>query len=129
VAAANDVSARDVQRGAFTDGRFDATLGKSFDTFLPLGPCVATLDELEDRDTISVRTFVDGELRQEATTDLLIHSIPAIVSYLSRFTTLEPGDVILTGTPGGVGQATERFLRPGAVVRVEVDGVGHTENR
>jgi 2-keto-4-pentenoate hydratase/2-oxohepta-3-ene-1,7-dioic acid hydratase in catechol pathway len=128
-AAANDVSARDVQRGAYNGGNPDPSKAKSFDTFAPLGPCVCTVDEYADPEDIELKTIVDGELRQHARSTSLIYGFPAIVSFASRLATLEPGDVILTGTPSGVGHPTGRFLSPGNVVRVEVEGVGAIENR
>jgi 2-keto-4-pentenoate hydratase/2-oxohepta-3-ene-1,7-dioic acid hydratase in catechol pathway len=128
--AANDVSARDVQKhGTYNGGNPDPAKGKSFDTFTPLGPCVCTLDEYTDRDDLGLRTTVDGVERQRARTSSLVFSIPRLVSFVSRFGTLEPGDVLLTGTPAGVGHPQGRFLAPGSVVRVEVEGVGVLENR
>lgn len=127
--AANDVSARDVQRGAFNAGKADPSKAKSFDTFTPLGPCVATLDEFGDPSDVGLCTIVDGEERQRARSRDLINDVPTLVSFISGFTTLMPGDVILTGTPAGVGHPSGRFLRPGSTVRVEVEGVGALENR
>lgn len=127
--AANDVSARDVQRqGLFNGGNPDPSKGKSFDTFTPLGPCVCTLDEYSDPNDVGLTTFVDGEQRQHARSSLLINSVSKIVAFASQLTTLSPGDVILTGTPAGVGHPTNRFLAPGSVVRIEVEGVGAIEN-
>jgi 2-keto-4-pentenoate hydratase/2-oxohepta-3-ene-1,7-dioic acid hydratase in catechol pathway len=126
--AANDVSARDVQEGAFFGGAPDPSKAKSFDTFTPLGPWVATPDEFEDRDDIGLRTLVNGEVRQQARTSMLIHPIPSIVAAVSRFATLRPGDVILTGTPAGVGMARGAYLADGDDVRVEVDVVGTLRN-
>jgi 2-keto-4-pentenoate hydratase/2-oxohepta-3-ene-1,7-dioic acid hydratase in catechol pathway len=124
VTAANDVSARDVQQGRFFGEMADPTKAKSFDTFTPLGPWVVTPDEYPDRDDIQLTTHVNDELRQSARSSLLIHPVPAIISAVSRFATLTPGDVILTGTPSGVGMVDGRYLRPGDVVRVEVQLVG-----
>jgi 2-keto-4-pentenoate hydratase/2-oxohepta-3-ene-1,7-dioic acid hydratase in catechol pathway len=127
--AANDVSARDVQKqGIYNGGNPDPPKGKSFDTFTPLGPCLCTLDEYPDRNDLELRTTVDGVERQHARTSSLLFSIPRLVSFISRFGTLEPGDVLLTGTPAGVGHPQGRFLAPGSVVRVEVEGVGLLEN-
>jgi 2-keto-4-pentenoate hydratase/2-oxohepta-3-ene-1,7-dioic acid hydratase in catechol pathway len=106
----------------------DPTKAKSFDTFTPLGPWVVTHDEYPDRDDIGLTTHVNDEPRQSTRSSLLIHPIPAIVSAVSRFTSLKPGDVILTGTPSGVGLADGRYLRPGDVVRVEVELVGALVN-
>ncbi len=124
----NDVSARDVQKGRIPGRAADVTAAKSFDTFTPMGPALATLDEFADPDDLGLRTWVDDELRQDARTSQLIHPVPALVSYLSRQTTLEPGDVICTGTPAGVGHKQGRFLRPGNKVRIEIEGIGALEN-
>jgi 2-keto-4-pentenoate hydratase/2-oxohepta-3-ene-1,7-dioic acid hydratase in catechol pathway len=126
--AANDVSARDVQRGRFNGGNPDPSKGKSFDTFTPLGPCICTLDEYDDPDDVGLATFVDGEQRQQARSSSLRNSVAKIVAFSSVMTTLTPGDVILTGTPAGVGHPSNRFLAPGSVVRIEVEGVGAIEN-
>ncbi len=124
VTACNDVTARDVQQGT---GNFG--LAKSFDTFCPLGGSLVTLDEYDDPDDIGLTTLVDGELRQESRTSDLVFGIPALVEYLSRHTTLEPGDVVSTGTPAGVGVVDGRFLRPGAVVDIRVERVVPLLNR
>lgn len=126
---ANDVSARDVQKGERAGRPANVSLGKSFDTFTPMGPCLATLDELEDPDDLQLRTTVDGEVRQEARTSDLLYTVPEQIAYISRYTTLEPGDVILTGTPSGVGFPDGRFLREGSVVRVDIEAIGSLENR
>lgn len=126
--AANDVSARDVQEGAFFGGVPDPSKAKSFDTFTPLGPWVATPDEFEDREDVGLRTLVNGEVRQQARTSMLIHPVPSIVAAVSRFATLRPGDVILTGTPAGVGFARDAYLVDGDDVCVEVDVVGALHN-
>jgi 2-keto-4-pentenoate hydratase/2-oxohepta-3-ene-1,7-dioic acid hydratase in catechol pathway len=118
ITACNDVSARDVQRGT---GNFG--LAKSFDTFTPLGGSVVTVDEYDDPDDIGLTTLVDGEVRQDGRTDDLVFPVPALIAYLSRHTTLEPGDVISTGTPAGVGEPHGRFLRPGSVVDIRVERV------
>lgn len=124
--AANDVSARDVQKGE-REGRLpNIGLAKSFDTFTPLGPCLTTADELGD--DLLLETKVDGETRQSARTTDLVYSIAAQISYISHYTTLEPGDVILTGTPAGVAYPDGSFLRHGSVVNVTVEGVGVLEN-
>ncbi len=106
------------------------TPGKNFDRSGAWGPCITTADEIDDPAALSLTTTVSGEVLQSSTTDLLIHSIPKIVSYVSTFTTLQPGDVIATGTPGGVGYARDpqRLLVPGDTVRVEISGVGLLEN-
>jgi len=124
----NDVSARDVQKGRVAGRKADVSAAKSFDTFTPMGPCMVTLDEFENPDDLHLRTWVDDELRQDARTSDLIHPVASIVSYLSRQTTLEPGDVLLTGTPAGVGHPQGRFLRPGSRVRIAIDGIGELAN-
>ncbi len=124
----NDVSARDVQKGRIPGRAADVTAAKSFDTFTPMGPVLATLDEFADPDDLRLRTWVDDELRQDARTSQLIHGVAALVSYLSRQTTLEPGDVICTGTPAGVGHKQGRFLRPGTRIRIEIENIGVLEN-
>ncbi len=122
---ANDVSVRDWQFKAPT-----MTLGKSFDTHGPLGPWLTTADEVGDPHALGLRTLVNGEERQRSNTGQLIFSCFAQVAVLSTVCTLEPGDVVTTGTPDGVGAAMKppRFLRPGDVVRIEIDGLGHIEN-
>lgn len=124
----NDVSARDVQKGRVPGRKADVSAAKSFDSFTPMGPCLATLDEFDDPDDLRLRTWVDDELRQDARTSDLIHPVRNIVAYLSRQTTLEPGDVILTGTPAGVGHKQGKFLRPGATARIEIEGIGELVN-
>jgi 2-keto-4-pentenoate hydratase/2-oxohepta-3-ene-1,7-dioic acid hydratase in catechol pathway len=121
----NDVSARDLQR---SDAQW--TRAKGLDTFAPLGPCVVTADEVSDPHRLQVRCFVSGELMQDAGTDLMIHRVPDLVSYLSAAFTLEPGDLIATGTPAGVGAFRDppRFLRAGDMVRIEISGLGVLEN-
>lgn len=128
--AANDVSARDIQSRAMT-GDPTASIGvaKSFDTFKPLGPCLVTEEEFEEPLDLRLRTRVNGEPRQDDRTSSFIHGLPELISYLSRYQTLEPGDVICTGSPSGAGVFSERFLRPGDVVEVEVDGIGTLRNR
>ncbi len=103
--------------------------GKAWDASTPVGPDLVTLDEAPD--PLTLRTFVNGEKVQEASTELLIFDVATLVSVVSEFATLEPGDLILTGTPGGVGYRREPqlLLKEGDVVVVEVDGVGRIENR
>lgn len=125
----NDVSARDVQLGWIEGHQANVASGKSFDTFLPTGPVLATLDEFSDRRDLPLRTWVDGELRQQARTSDQIWPVPHVISFLSHRTTLLPGDLISTGTPAGVGLPTKRFLKEGSVVRVEIEGIGAIENR
>lgn len=125
---ANDVSARDVQKGRIEGRPADVSAAKSFDTFTPMGPALATLDEFDSPNDLSLRTWVDDELRQEARTSDLIYPARVIVSYLSRQTTLEPGDVIMTGTPAGVGHKQGKFLRSGQTVRIAIEGIGELVN-
>jgi 2-keto-4-pentenoate hydratase/2-oxohepta-3-ene-1,7-dioic acid hydratase in catechol pathway len=120
----NDVTARDLQ------GRYSQWLvGKSQDTFCPMGPWAVTKDEIDIADT-AIRCFVNGDLRQSSNTGLLIFDIPTIIATISAGLTLKPGDVIATGTPAGVGIGFDppRYLRGGDVVRVEIDGIGVLEN-
>lgn len=126
ITAINDVSGR---RAQLETPLRQFTLGKSFDTFAPLGPCIASLDGIDLAD-IRVRTAVSGELMQDASTRDLIFPVLDLIVYLSAGVTLEPGDVIATGTPGGVGDSRQppRYLREGDVVEVTVDGVGTLRN-
>jgi 2-keto-4-pentenoate hydratase/2-oxohepta-3-ene-1,7-dioic acid hydratase in catechol pathway len=120
----NDVTARDLQ------GRYSQWLvGKSQDTFCPMGPWAVTADEIDVRDT-AIRCFVNGELRQNSNTGLLIFDIPTLIATISAGLTLKPGDIIATGTPAGVGIGFNppRYLKGGDVVRVEIDGIGVLEN-
>jgi 2,4-didehydro-3-deoxy-L-rhamnonate hydrolase len=121
----NDVSARDLQ---FGDGQW--ARGKSLDTFCPMGPAIVTADEIEDPQRLAIRCLVGDEVVQEANTSQMFFSVAEIVSYCSRAFTLEPGDVIATGTPSGVGvfRTPQRFLGDGDRVAVEIDRVGRLEN-
>ena len=123
----NDVSARDYQLEK-AGGQW--YLGKSFDTFCPLGPWMVTKDDVPDPHALSLECEVSGEVLQSSSTSEMLFSVPAIIAYLSRVFTLEPGDVIGTGTPSGVGYACKppRYLRPGDVVRCTVEGIGTLEN-
>src|SRR5205814_4838882 len=105
------------------------TLGKSFDTFSPMGPCVASMDGIDLGD-VDVETTVSGEVMQEANTRDLIFPVVDLIQYLSAGLTLEPGDVIATGTPGGVGDSRDpkRYLREDDVVEISVSGVGTLRN-
>jgi 2-keto-4-pentenoate hydratase/2-oxohepta-3-ene-1,7-dioic acid hydratase in catechol pathway len=122
----NDVSVRDWQLRTPT-----MTMGKSFDTHGPMGPWLVTPDEVGDPHALELRTWVNGELRQHSSTRQLIFDCFAQVEHLSTAFTLEPGDVVTTGTPAGVGGAMKppRFLVAGDVVRIEVERVGRIENR
>ena len=123
---ANDVSARDWQ---FHSPTF--TMGKSFDTHGPIGPWIVTADEIADPHALDLRAYVNGELRQSSNTGLMVSNLWKQIAYLSTAFTLEPGDLIATGTPEGVGVGMEPpvFLQPGDVVRCEIDGIGAIENR
>lgn len=105
------------------------SLGKSFDTHAPFGPWIVTADEVGDPHTLGLRCFVNGEKRQDSNTRHLVFNIWQQIEHLSLGMTLEPGDVVFTGTPGGIGAAMDprQFLKPGDVVRCEVDGLGHIE--
>ena len=124
-AVANDLSARDLQRA---EPRW--VRGKAFDDSCPWGPWITTVDELPDAGSLRIRSWVNGEPRQDSTTADMIFSSQAIVDFISEAITLEPGDLILTGTPQGVGQAMDppTFLRPGDVVRVEIEALGAIEH-
>lgn len=121
----NDVTARDVQ---MRHGQWD--MGKSFDTFCPMGPWIVTADEFDGTKT-RVRCWVNGEMRQDGPTENMIFDIPTLIETISRGITLYPGDVIATGTPAGVGMGMSppRYLRAGDVVRVEIDRLGTIENK
>lgn len=122
---ANDVSVRDWQMHAPT-----MMVGKSFDTCGPLGPWLVTADELPDPHNLSIKTWVDGELRQNANTSQMLFNCYDMVAYLSQAMTLEPGDVIATGTPAGVGvkMKPRGYLQPGQTVRIEIEGIGALVN-
>jgi 2-keto-4-pentenoate hydratase/2-oxohepta-3-ene-1,7-dioic acid hydratase in catechol pathway len=122
----NDVSVREWQMRSPT-----ATLGKSFDTHGPLGPWIVTRDELPDPHQLSLRTWVNGELRQDGNTNDLIYSFAQMIEELTTVFTLEPGDILSTGSPAGVGGAQKPpiYLKVGDIVRVEVERIGYIENR
>jgi 2-keto-4-pentenoate hydratase/2-oxohepta-3-ene-1,7-dioic acid hydratase in catechol pathway len=124
ITAANDMTARDVMTRTKAP-----TLAKSFPGFNPLGPSVLSIDELADRDRIGVRSRVNGEARQQDTSAGLIFDIPDLVARISWYAALEPGDVIMTGTPAGTGQDRNEFLHAGDEVVIEVDGVLPLTNR
>ncbi|WEK42224.1 MAG: fumarylacetoacetate hydrolase family protein [Candidatus Sphingomonas colombiensis] len=121
----NDVSVRDWQ---MRTGQF--SIGKSFDTHAPFGPWIVTADEIDPL-TLAIRSFVNGEKRQDSNTSHLIFDPFQQVAHLSQAMVLEAGDLLFTGTPGGVGAAMQppKFLVDGDVVRVEIDGIGYIENR
>lgn len=126
ISAFNDVSGR---RAQMETPLRQYTLGKSFDTFSPMGPCIASTEEA-DLTNIDVRTTVSNQVMQEANTCDLIFPVEDLIVYLSSGVTLEPGDVIVTGTPGGVGMSREppRFLRDGDTVEIYIEGVGTLTN-
>lgn len=123
----HDVSARDWQKGR-PGGQW--LLGKTFDTFAPVGPCVVTKDEISDPSKLRVRMHLNDETVQDSTTEQLIFDIPTLISHLSSFMTLNPGDLIFTGTPPGVGAARTPpvFLKHDDQCVVEIDGIGTLSN-
>ena len=123
---ANDVSARDIQLGE--GGQW--TRGKAIDTFCPLGPYLVTKDEIEDPQNLSVRCVLNGETVQDGTTSKMIFPVAKLVAFLSTGMTLEPGDVIITGTPPGVGMARDPqlWMKAGDEVSVEIEGLGTLTN-
>jgi len=123
----NDVSARDIQ---FKDKQW--TRGKSFDTFAPIGPCITTTDQIGDPNNLWIRTHVNGELRQHSSTCNMVFNVYQIVQKLSQVMTLEPCDVIATGTPAGVGFAIKpepKFLESKDVVEIEIESIGILRNQ
>lgn len=121
----NDVTVRDWQQRSST-----WTLGKSFDTHGPMGPWLVTADEIADPHNLSLKTWVNDELRQNANTGEMLFNCYEIVAYLSQAMTLEPGDVITTGTPAGVGvkMKPRGYLQPGQTVKIEIEGIGALKN-
>lgn len=130
---ANDVSARSV---TFARGReerawdefYDWLNGKWADGFCPMGPWLVTKDEIADVQNLKMTLKVNGEVRQDANTSQMIYPVADIVSFLSHIMTLEPGDIIATGTPSGVGVATGNFLRPGDLIECDIEGLGTVTN-
>lgn len=123
---ANDLSARDWQTHSPT-----FTMGKSFDTHGPIGPWIVTADEIPDPHALTLRCLVNGEVRQQSDTGQMVNNLWAQIAYLSTAFTLDPGDLLATGTPEGVGVGMQppRFLQVGDVVRCEIDGIGAIENK
>ncbi|MDZ7346341.1 MAG: fumarylacetoacetate hydrolase family protein [candidate division KSB1 bacterium] len=119
---ANDVSARALQREAMIKG-LAWTFCKGLDTFLPMGPYLVPADAVEDPHELEIQLTVNGQIRQKANTNRMINQIPRIISYISRYITLFPGDIICTGTPAGVGA-----LEPGDVVEASIEGLGVLRN-
>ncbi len=142
---ANDVSARNdvgpmfawlrepgaTRFEAFANPQDIVLLGKQYPTFFPLGPCIATRDEIADPSSLHITTRVDGDVRQDEDTSDLVFSVPQMVAYWSQFYALQPGDVISTGSPSGVALSFSppRFLTPGSQVEVEIAGIGTLSNR
>jgi 2-keto-4-pentenoate hydratase/2-oxohepta-3-ene-1,7-dioic acid hydratase in catechol pathway len=123
---ANDVSARDLQ---FGDGQW--VRGKSLDTFCPLGPWIVTRDEIQDPHDLAIRCILNGKMMQDSSTEGMVFKLPALIGFLSQHFTLLPGDVILTGTPAGVGVFRDPpvYLKDGDVVSVEIEKIGILTNR
>lgn len=121
----NDVSARDVQLATS-----QWTLGKSFPTFCPIGPAIVTADEIPDPHALDIRLEIDSQEMQHSNTRELIFGVPQLIEYISSITALEPGDIISTGTPAGVGlgRKPQRWLKPGETVTVEITGLGKLSN-
>ncbi len=122
---ANDISARDLQQSEPQWIR-----AKGMDTFCPLGPVLVTKHDVADPQALHISTSVNGETMQDASTELMLHRVDSLISYISHWVTLDPGDIILTGTPSGVGkgQTPPRFLKDGDVVSVTIDGFGTLTN-
>jgi 2-keto-4-pentenoate hydratase/2-oxohepta-3-ene-1,7-dioic acid hydratase in catechol pathway len=122
----NDISARDLQRA-----HLQWFKGKGMDTFCPIGPCIVPARDIADPQDLGICSRVNGETRQSARTSMMIYDIPAIIEQLSIGLTLEPGDLIMTGTPGGVGLGMDpqRWLADGDVIEAEIDGIGILRNR
>ena len=124
-AVVNDVSARDLQ---FADGQW--TRGKSPDTFCPVGPALVSRDDIPDPQTLPIRAILNGETVQESTTANMIFGVADVIAYVTRTITLEPGDLIATGTPAGVGAFRDPkvFMQPGDEITIEIDGIGTLTN-
>ena len=121
----NDVSARDIQLATT-----QWTLGKSFNTFAPLGPSIVTKDEISDPHALDVKLSIDGEMLQHSNTRELIFKLPDLIAYISSIAPLQPGDIISTGTPAGVGlgRSPQRWLRAGETITIEITGLGTLVN-
>lgn len=117
----NDISARDVQ---FKDNQI--TIGKNFAGYAPIGPCIVTADELTQPDKVALKTRLNGRTLQDGSTSDWLFSLPQLISFLSHYVPLEPGDIVTTGTPAGVGvfQKSQIFMKPGDVVEIEAAGIG-----
>ena len=121
----NDFSIRDWQ---FRGPPHTMTMGKSWDTHCPFGPYIVTSDEIDDPHNLALKTFVNDEERQNTNTNLMIYDCYTLIEYLTTAFTLEPGDLIPTGTPEGSAVTTQNWLKPGDKVKVEIDGLGYIEN-
>ena len=121
----NDVSARDLQ---FADGQW--TRGKSPDTFCPVGPALVSRDDIPDPQALPIRAILNGETVQESTTANMIFGVAEVIAYVTRTITLEPGDLIATGTPAGVGAFRDPplFMRPGDEITIQIEGIGSLTN-
>jgi 2-keto-4-pentenoate hydratase/2-oxohepta-3-ene-1,7-dioic acid hydratase in catechol pathway len=121
----NDVSARDLQ---FADGQW--TRGKSPDTFCPVGPRLVPRDEVPDPQNLAIRAVLNGETRQESTTANMVFGVAELIAYVTRTITLEPGDLLATGTPAGVGAFRDppAFMQPGDEITIEIEGLGSLTN-
>lgn len=121
----HDVSARDIQ---FKDNQI--TLGKNFDTFAPIGPCIVTTDELPEPQNIKLRSILNGKVMQDGSTRDWLFPLPKLLSSLSQVMTLEPGDIVTTGTPAGVGvfRTPPVYLKPGDKIILEIEKIGRLEN-
>lgn len=122
----NDVSARDLQTRTS-----QWLLGKTLDKFMPIGPYLITADDIPDPQNLQIRSWLNGELRQDSNTSDMVFSVREIISYISQYFPLESGDIIATGTPEGVilGKENPQWMKPGDMVTVEVEGLGKLENR
>jgi 2-keto-4-pentenoate hydratase/2-oxohepta-3-ene-1,7-dioic acid hydratase in catechol pathway len=121
----NDVSARNLQ---FADGQW--TRGKSPDTFCPVGPALVPRDQIADPQDLAIRAVLNGEVRQESTTANMVFGVADLIAYITRVITLEPGDLIATGTPAGVGafRKPPAFMQPGDEITIEIEGLGSLTN-
>ena len=129
----NDISERRLQVWERPETRpwdrfFDWLNGKWFDNFAPMGPCAVPLGDVEDLQNLKLQTRLNGEVKQDASTADMIFTVAELIEYLSQMVTLQPGDVIATGTPAGVGHAQELAMKPGDVIEVEIEGVGTLRN-
>ena len=125
----NDISARSIEhatqhRKRERDPFHDWLHGKWFDTFGPMGPCIVTADEITDPQNLALELRLNGEVRQKANTADMIFSVAELIAFVSVFLTLEPGDLISTGTPSGIGKSSGRFLKPGDVLEAEIENIG-----